>query len=542
VATDIKTLLNKKGWTGDEVGRLMIADLVKSYSNQLSGKGEEGILTDSDKTRLVNALTEKADIQRYNDYRYIHEFLISLVTRYALTATVAESSYWKLTHFIGNVKEAEKAKEKNVRAPGIVTQSQYDEMKQADFDKKMEWAYSVESLVLYAISYFLQRYKEGKKTPFNKYFTAAKNEPITNPRIKANYWEYGNNGYYQYPDGTTSKDKTRDEKLETLKEKKGQQEAAQNNAFTTRDNATVAQVIETIKERKQLDATAPELGEWVDEPEAPEDATLFDVLEYLDGFYNSAETDDDNTFYELEQDFPELYKAIWEYLTKVKGLSFIGDIPKEDYVTNDDSIPMKTLYDNDVLDFRATVDTFDPTLDMYGYGGGIAVLQPSGTSYPKYRIDEQGHYKEPGPDPLYSIFGAEAFLDNMKESVAEWIETLKDQYRQLYAIHALVAIISEFIEVDDLNSLLQPIDEGGIDTLNSLFDLTIYSVEVMEEGDRPIEETRAEMRELLQPIRISALQPTAETIQAARKSIKFETFRGYAIDFLEDLMRGGDEQ
>jgi len=137
----------------------------------------------------------------------------------------------------------------NIHAPRIVTQKQYDEMKKADFEEKMTWSYSVERLILYTINYFFEQYENGKKTPFNKYFTDTKKQPITNPRIKANYWESGCNGYYQYPDGTTSKD----EKMDSFNDRAAILKQTNDNAFTIGGETSIEQILEAIRERKRIE-------------------------------------------------------------------------------------------------------------------------------------------------------------------------------------------------------------------------------------------------------------------------------------------------
>jgi hypothetical protein len=543
VAKDVKSFSAKKGWTGEEIGRLMIADMVKAYKNALNGEDNE-LLTDTEKNTYVNMISGKKDIKQYNNFRYIHEYVFMLPMRYSLHEQTAEACFWKLYYILQNASQAESSENDRLNyTPHIVTQKQYDELKKADFEEKMTWGYSVGQLILEAIGYFINLYQNGSETPFDKYIEAAKKQPITNPRVKADYLESRRKGYYKYPNSTNIKDKARDEKVGDLKGKKDNTISARENAFASGGDMTVEQVLKAVRERKRLDESDSHFGsgECVNEPEALEDATLYCALEYIGDFYSSVETGNEQAFYEIEQDFPELYKALWNYLIANKSLAFINDIPREEYVTAE-SVPMKTLYDNNVLDFKSIVDTFDPMLDLSGYGGGIAIIQESGSSYPKGRIDKDGYYQTP-ENLRFANHRAEKLIDEYGGYVKKWIDILKSQYKEMYAIHAFLAITSDFIGVEGMEIFISPIDEMKIEALNGLFmDFTCYLCKVrVGANSRAIPQLTAELAELLQPIQLSNLQPSEEAIKQARKAISYDTFKGYASGFISNLKIGGDE-
>lgn len=393
MATSLKTLLKKGKLTGDEVGRLMIQDLIAAYKNRLEGKEGKGFLTDAEMTALVNGLSERQDIKRYNEFRFVHEYLVKSVGYFSMYKETAEICFWRIYHILMELKQAEEENSRIKWQPRIMTQKQYDELKQADFERKMQVGYSVEELIIHAVGYYFNLYKKGKKTPFNKYFTAAKKQPITNPRIKANYWaegEFGlpDNGYYVLPDGRTSRDLTPEE---------WQKEEEKHNPWKKILNAqqemvdkgielTVADIMQRREAHRELGKHKSPIR-WVEDLTAPDDATMFDVLEYLDGFYFSMETDSEETIFEFMADFSDLYKALWGKLTAMKGLSFLKDIPREQYFDME-LISVKELYENDILDIRDVVDSFNPD----GCGGGVAVLQPH-VCYPKSHIDERATTK-----------------------------------------------------------------------------------------------------------------------------------------------------
>ena len=528
---EIKSLMNKKGWTGDEVGRLMITDLVTAYKNALSGQ-DKGLLSDSDKSRLVNALEKPADIKRYNEYRYVHEFLCTVPIRYNLSEQITSHYFWKLYHILRETQQAENENSRCHFDVKIVTQQEYDKIKQADFAAKMEWGYSVELLVLHAIGYYFRLYQNGKKTPYNKYFTASKKQPITNQRIKNKYWADGEGGYYVLPDGRKSKDMTSEEWHAELNKLPPFNAMVGFNDLGEPRELTSDELLQNIKAHQNREETPLK---WIDDLSAPEDATMYDVLECLDGFYSSVETDSEETFFELAEDFPDLYNAIWGSLTKTKSLSFLKDIPKEKYF-DAELIRCKDLYDNKVLDFKEWLDEFVPE----GMGG-IAVLQPSGANYPNYRIDENGNYK---PQEPYWRKGymAENLLLEYSGHIKEWMETYTNALKEMYATQAAMSIIGDFIGVEDLAILIGRVNEDQIAALNHTMeflpeDIVRYGA---GENERPADEVKAELKELLQPIKIKDLIPSPEALEKAKRNVDFTTVQGNGTAFIQSLMRGGD--
>lgn len=97
MANDIQKLLKKKP-TGDEVGRMMLEDLVLSYRYTLTPDNPAlpPLLTDEQKTTLVNALKTPEDILRYNEYRYVHEYLLNAQMFILLQSRSADVKFWQL--------------------------------------------------------------------------------------------------------------------------------------------------------------------------------------------------------------------------------------------------------------------------------------------------------------------------------------------------------------------------------------------------------------------------------------------------------------
>ncbi|HPC08210.1 MAG TPA: hypothetical protein PLF77_04820 [Smithella sp.] len=187
--TDINNLLKKGKLTGQEVGQLMIQDLVATYKNYLEGKGDEGFLTQAETNTLVNGLTKSQDIKRYREFRGVHEYIVNAARAFVIHEEIMEEHLWKINYIFNEMRHAEEENFQAIRQPRIMTQKQYDELKREDFEEKMTWTYSFEMLLFDALEYYINLHNEGEKTPFDKHFAAAKKQPIKNPRIKADYYE-----------------------------------------------------------------------------------------------------------------------------------------------------------------------------------------------------------------------------------------------------------------------------------------------------------------------------------------------------------------
>ena len=64
----LSKLLKKKKLTGEEVGKIILLDLVNSYKGQPT-------LTQAERDAYVDALVESKDIRAYNDYLQIYRFI-----------------------------------------------------------------------------------------------------------------------------------------------------------------------------------------------------------------------------------------------------------------------------------------------------------------------------------------------------------------------------------------------------------------------------------------------------------------------------------
>jgi hypothetical protein len=491
----MKALFNKKGWTGNEVGRLMIADLVTAYKNALHGT-EKGLLSDSDKAMLVNNLEKKADIRTYNEYKYVHDFVVTVPMRYMVSQNMAEAAFWKLYHLLTSVRQAEWKNQSSRFEPRIMTQAEYDESKKADFAEKMSRRISVERLVIHAIEYHIARYNQCEKTPYDTLFEAAKSASVTNRRILDAYDPCA---------------------AENDRPRAGDRSAA-GNPFVASEAASVDQIVAAVRARREK----ADKSERAEESQAPGTITLFAILECAAGFYDSAETGEETTFFELMKDAPDLYQAIWKDLTETKPLAFIQNTPRADIVGDAERIGYQLLYDNDILDYRAMADDFAPD--------GCACVA----------VLKNGRYQKQD-SAMFQAFRAEKLVGNYAAHVSECIETIVRQYKEMYAYHVFLAISGEFCDVEELEILISPINEDLIEALNDTFALSDEIACAQGRNARQRDQLIQSVKALLVPISVSALQPTEETVHAAKANMTFKTFQGYAAEFINQYLIAAEE-
>jgi len=458
MATSLKTLLKKGKLTGDEVGRLMIKDLAATYNNVLKNRNIDGLLSDLDKQSLVSGLEKRDDIRRYNEYKYIHEFLTNAPVLFCLYQQTASLNFWKLYGLMEKtIIEETESNFSKLNNPKIVTQKQYDDMKKAQLESALNGSWSPEILLMHTVEHYLYKYRAGKRTAFNKYFTASKKKKLTSDRLKAVISENWEPGDY---------------------------------------------------------------------------SSMFDVLESVEAFYSSEETGDSKAVFEFMNDFPDLYKALWEHITQMKGLSFLKDLQDDDY-TNWDLISCRLLYDNDILDFKEYFEDFklDECL------AGVAVLQEEQSLISN--VDENGYYMEP-TSPWGKRNTAEYFIETFGETVKDLLKEYKYNFKYTYVMKEALNIIGDFINVKEIDILIGDINEGEITHLNFLSDSLIDSIDRFDIDEN--ERLQTQLRELLPPVNIDDLRPLPEDIKKAREIFNFTTLQDGSNKFLSLIAGEGGEQ
>lgn len=488
---NIDQLLKKgKGkLTGDEVGRLMIADLIAAYKNALAayknaltGGDVKGILTDKEKAELVNCLEGRENIIRYNKYRYLNDFLTRFPTLAGLQEQIFDNFYFRLYALLGNAKAAENEYWFDHFSPLIVTEEQYRELTAEQNAKDREETYSAMDIFGEFLLDVLNKYESGKRLKIRKDITKTKSQPIPNERIKANYYEKGENGHYETKDGETEKEV----------------------------NPVVWQEL----------LAAHELI-FIDELEAPEDVTAYDILQDAIGYYSPKEM-----LTEFKNDYPAIFSYVWGMMISEPALAPIKGMTAEE-LTEKPFITGLELANAGILDFKHRISE--------GYRGsdisycGVAVLKCGTYNTETATLDRMPHYH----------FLSEHLLEgDTKEVIEAYIENLQNSLIELYSYNTALEIIREKLDIDGLEVFYSDMQDrkDQIEILNDVFE-GFYSVnrDGRTPDEKPTEELRAELKEMLKPISIRRYQPSEEIIERFKNNFSLDALEGKGLAYTEEI-------
>lgn len=185
----LSKLLKKKKLTGEEVGKIILLDLVNSYKGQPT-------LTQAERDAYVDALVENTDIRAYNDYLQIYRF----ITGFAVDFESTERAYAVVRlEFMRNVMRLNDAEQNYYRLamqPRILTRRDYEQALKEAKESVSSWTYSLYNLVEYELRQAIESYNNKEKTPYKRYFDAYKKEQASKNAIegyRATYYQSKDN-------------------------------------------------------------------------------------------------------------------------------------------------------------------------------------------------------------------------------------------------------------------------------------------------------------------------------------------------------------
>lgn len=124
---NFKKLLTKENPTGEELGRLMIADLVVAYENAQEGIRDKGLLTQDDRENLIRRLRDQSERRTYNDYVGIYELIKNYGSICQAMATSVELQFWRVYSVLVPMLQAEVSYGDSTYEPVIMTRKECEE-------------------------------------------------------------------------------------------------------------------------------------------------------------------------------------------------------------------------------------------------------------------------------------------------------------------------------------------------------------------------------------------------------------------------------
>lgn len=559
---DIKRLLNKKGWTGRELGILELTNMAVMFRQALEGKQPEPIVDQARFRTMINGITDRQQGKVYNGYISIHEWLS---IRYNVAQTQlqqAQLQYSTLAGYITDATLAEDVYRYIEQLPAIMTEKQYRDAKETGLKN---WLYdedgtergdSLAALVVRGVNFYADLLKKNPAKPnplkaIRKKYVA---EPVKSKLILEGYNEVMGEGYYTIEDGSGRRSDTM-----TAEE---WQDAITTPAMKTalRDmKATDGSGAEYTQHKKDYEKGLATPCKWHYYEAPPEGLTKWDIVEAdLMFFYGCI-------FCGMDGSEGEYLEELEDFLTEFRELAdaIIADIEKL-YLTGKDPLqplpvegrePLKDIASLPLQDWSSTVFSWGDLykLDVYGFKkdaeadttifdgnkrailNGIAILRASDLLDRSPRINESGYYVEPDIMHTLSNFTLEAFFpeaedyaDNL-EIVETARQTLIESYYHLKGYNYALEIIASFYDVPEI-AIFQMNTSGIEDKIrafNGLVPILYKKILDTDYEDKELKERKLQvLKDLFQPIDYEALTIPEEKKEAAQQLlVDFKAFQ-----------------
>jgi hypothetical protein len=576
---DIKRLLSKKGWTGEETGKALILDLINSYSQTLAGISDPKPLFPPEKiTQMLHGFrASRADIEAYN--RYIN--LQNWIMQYQAVANANLQRFNScLNEFISIHTAAESAENEYrfiERLPRIITQKQYEELKAKRIEEQLDpegdgtdaIGDNVFSLILRLIEHYARELEANPKAanPLKAIKKRYSSKAVENHAYIIGYNKEMGEGYYVLPDGTRSdevEDSVWQERLlhyspdlQRLKAEAEEGYAYQEGSLSYERYTKAARAAHMGEPEPEEERSA---AIWHVYEEAPEGLTKWELIRAdaeEDAFFSAyipaltgeeiapeAFIADAEAF---KKEFPELVEAAFKALDAM-GYTYgdeekpLSSIPVSEWETT--VFSWRSLYNANFPGFRKEIESdysvFDG--DKRALLNGVAILRPSDFLKPINgrtcaAIDENGYFKEPDGESLYSnMFGLNAYLPDNPESgdnidrVERNRATLDESLRFIIGYDTALELIAKEIGIPDF-TIFRADGERCLSrtkALNGLFDLLYTHIDEIAYRDEERKAAKLQaLRDVFYPIDTEAF-----TISEARKK--------KAAEMLEGLRAFGD--
>lgn len=215
MALNINKLLLKKGWTGAEVGRLLMASVIDDIKNH-GNPDHKPLFTQAQYERMATNLRTERDSITLSAYVALHESTLQLFNKAQGLHQQLWHGYYRRLNAVQNcILATEEQRIKEQHAPLILTARQYEQAKQSVREKKKLQQESFQSLLFSCLTAFLMP-PDDMDTPAN--IDAVMDELAEQPaKLSGNLLEVYNSkertqpDYYTLPDGRRSDQMTAEE-------------------------------------------------------------------------------------------------------------------------------------------------------------------------------------------------------------------------------------------------------------------------------------------------------------------------------------------
>ena len=572
-ANQLKNLLKKKGWTGKEVGQLLIASMLNDIKQQ--GQGEKTpLFSQSDFEKMESSLTSDRDYISYGVYRDLYSSIIDSFNRGQGLYQQFYNGFSRLFTELREVENADNAQKNIDDTPLIMTESQYKRLEAEAVQTLRGYKESYYSLLFYILEKFLDAGDEAPE-PIRTAIEATKKIPAEKITFSRSYNEQMGEGYYTLPDGRRSDQLTSEEWQKALMDCflsrhkltiNGEPATAEETVQHYNQNRLIKSyelffkgakaIRELVLERtgKELELTDEEIEEalndtidyvgkarytptaeqiaealdfsepteWHTYEELPEGLTAYDLLDLVTDSSQYAETDPKQHLKAFKAEYTELYNALNAYIEKnvpkARGLK-----PNQLYK---DIVSWGELADAEIIGYSSLIQPNDREVVQIWTGGedttetkskrlrtglrGIAILKNPAS----YQTDENGDYIEK-KSPLHffqSLYTLEGDGDKIAEIHGYTDNLIYPALGYLYAFNALMDIIGGVYDLPELAEVAHfdtTLFESKMSGFNGMLYLFYHNVYGNEEEQ---EHKRAIIKEVFSPLEADTLKPSQEAI------------------------------
>ena len=202
-------LLKKKGWTGKEVGQLLIASMLNDIKQQ--GQGEKTpLFSQADFEKMESSLNSDFDYLSYGVYRELYSSIIDSYNRGQGLCQQFYNGFSRLFTVLREVQIADNVQKAYDDTPLIMTESQYKRLEAEAVQTLKGHKESYYSLLFYILEKSLDAGDEAPE-PIRTAIEATKKIPAEKITFSRSYNEQMGEGYYSLPDGRRSDQMTSEE-------------------------------------------------------------------------------------------------------------------------------------------------------------------------------------------------------------------------------------------------------------------------------------------------------------------------------------------
>ncbi len=586
-------LLKKKGWTGKEVGQLLIASMLNDIKQQ--GQGEKTpLFSQADFEKMESSLNSDFDYLSYGVYRELYSSIIDSFNRGQGLCQQFYNGFSRLFTVLREVQTADNAQKANDDTPLIMTDSQYKRLEAEAVQTLKGNKESYYSLLFYILEEFLDAGDEAPE-PIRTAIEATKEIPAEKITFSRSYNEQMGEGYYSLPDGRRSDQMTSEEWQKALEEEFLRTHKLTINGEPASTEETIREynidrltksyelffkgakaIREFVLERtgKELDGTDEEIEEaldgiidyvgkarynpnaekiaealgfstpteWHTYEELPEGLTAYDLLHLIAESSSYEETDEKKHLKAFKTEYKELYTALNAYIEenvpKARGLK-----PNQLYK---DIVSWGELADAGIIGYSSLIQPDDREIVQIWTEGedttenkskrlraglrGIAILRNPAS----YQTDENGDYIEKkSPLPFFlSLYTLEGDGDKIAE-INSYIDNLiYPALSYLYAFNSLMGIIGKVYDLPELEEVARHdtrLFESKMSGFNGMLYFFYHDVYGNEEEKQ---RKRAIIKEIFRPLEADTLKPSQEAIEEVTAEL---TKLGFSSDARKKL-------